>query len=536
MDFNPDKAPAIPLDIRYVNPDVEVEKSVISDSTPDGIVSDGDVITYQLDVTNDDLSLDALHMLVRDNLLENLLEGIIYNDDMVVNGSTYTGSLLDSSLVLDNVQANSTVTITYSITVNDVPDDMSSLDNLVRIDGQDPNECEDTDPLCDEVTLPVEGDTSISKAITTESGSEAGIAEYGEDITYQLTVANNSAAAATNVEVRDSLLENTPSWMSLSGDITYNPETVTTTGSLIDGTFKIDSLGAGDSYSITYTMHVDEIPDSVGMVTNLATDNGDDPSTIDNCIEAEGDCSTVERPVAQQTEVEKSVEISSGKDYVEAGDDLEYTIKVSNTTRADAYLVNVKDSLLSDLPSYLTILSSPVLTPSDTAYSGDLTSSDGIIIDMIPSESEVAITYIIHVESIPSDITEILNVVTDNGEEPDGLCDSETSTLDCDGTEVPVNPEAKIDKAIIDESIEVDGLLQDTEIITYQLTVTNDNAAVAKDVVVRDSMLENLPSYMTLVGDIVVDPTDTVTTGDLSKGTFEISEIPANGVVTVTSR
>lgn len=158
-------------------------------------------------------------------------------------------------------------------------------------------------------------------------------------------------------------------------------------------------------------------------------------------------------------------------------------------------------------------------------------------------------------------VNELTNTVTDNGEDPveqgtnspvmcvpnDEDCASvtiESNTTSekidrCKGDEdecsITVEP-PKTDASITKTQRDSNGnyILEDNELITYTLKVTNtSNDSDDIDVLVRDSLLENLPNYLKVVGDVEVSEGISYH-GSLLEGTFVLERIPLGEVVDIT--
>ena len=71
---------------------------------------------------------------------------------------------------------------------------MTQIANLVYETGTTPPVCTTTPgPQC--VITPTPGSLTIAKALTGETGTQTGIAEAGEDLTYTTTLSNTGGTA-----------------------------------------------------------------------------------------------------------------------------------------------------------------------------------------------------------------------------------------------------------------------------------------------------------------------------------------------------
>lgn len=140
------------------NPEVDtiIQKSIVKeDGQVDGVVENGETVTYNLAITNDN-SIDALNVPVRDSILENLGDYpyITYNNDIAVDSAAGTGDVTKGEYVLDDVPANSTVNVTYSLTFVAIPSDITDIDNLATDNNDDPQTCNPDEKNCSEASIP----------------------------------------------------------------------------------------------------------------------------------------------------------------------------------------------------------------------------------------------------------------------------------------------------------------------------------------------------------------------------------------------
>ena len=85
---------------------------------------------------------------------------------------------------------------------------VTQIANLVYETGTTPPVCTTTPgPQC--VITPTAGTVTIAKALTGETGTQTGIAEAGEDLTYTITLSNTGGTAVTGYGVTDPLDANT---------------------------------------------------------------------------------------------------------------------------------------------------------------------------------------------------------------------------------------------------------------------------------------------------------------------------------------
>lgn len=524
------------------NPNTVIEKSIIEESMgEDGIAEIGEVLTYELAITNNDGSLVAKDVAVRDSLIEQISNGTIdyltYNGIISIEPSTSltSGSLEAGDFSIDEIAAGQTVKVTYSVTVNDVPDDVSSIGNIATDNGNDPTApCTPSDEDCSQVIIPTNPETIIDKDVVDENGD--GVASAGEVLSFDIIVDNVATTEALDVVVRDSMLENIPSYITFNDDVTISGSGFEpiATGDLTKGNYTIESIPGKAEVKISYSVTVNEVPDDEKNVLNIVTDNGNNPQ---ECSDVSSDCAYTLTPLDPKTIIEKTVSDENGDGTLQTGEEFTYTITVENTHDIlSATDVVVRDSMLENLSDYpyLDLISVDV-NPSDTAYTGNLL-SNGITINEIAPNSEVEINATFELKRVPNNISELINIATDNGEDPIETCDDLDSD-DCAQVIIPVEPETSIEKEISNEDGIVDGVFESGETIGYTLTVANKGSNTAYDTEVRDSIVTEISDgdidWLTYNDDMTVNPESITYSGDLTSSVI-IDEIPANEVVTIT--
>lgn len=164
----------------------------------------------------------------------------------------------------------------------------------------------------------------------------------GQTITYTVVVTNNSANAATNVVLTDTLLGGASFGGVVSGGFTPQSSTIT------QAVFTLLSLPAGSSATLIFTATA---PAS-GAVTNTVTvaANETDVSPANNTF-------TVVTPVTSSASVNLTVTKAQqyepfaalGPNFVRPGDLVTYTIVVTNNGSSNATGVMVTDTLAAGL-------------------------------------------------------------------------------------------------------------------------------------------------------------------------------------------
>ncbi|MGV3728596.1 isopeptide-forming domain-containing fimbrial protein [Hydrogenophaga sp.] len=154
------------------------------------------------------------------------------------------------------------------------------------------------------------GSVGVSKALTSESGSQAGIAEGGETLTYTITLSNPSATAVSNFNLTDTLSAGLTYVSSSAGGVNAGQTTTWTTL----------SIPANGTSTVTVTASVNA-PISTASVSNLAKPTGQpDPACPSTAC--------VVTPTTSTVTVAKSSAPANGSTVL-AGQTLSYTASVN---------------------------------------------------------------------------------------------------------------------------------------------------------------------------------------------------------------
>ncbi len=374
-----------------------------------------------------------------------------------------------------------------------------------------------------DIRLAPEPDTLISKKVIDDD--ENDLAEIGEKINYEIDVKNTSNyVEAIDVPIRDSLIENTPEYLSYNNDLKISPN-VNTSGDLAKGDFMIDEIKPKQTIRLSYSMTLKSVPNDVGQLENIATDNGQMPDVCEDAS-VEVDCDSTLIPINPDPIISKEVKDENNNGIVELNEDLKYHITVYNPNLlVSAYNVYVRDSLLENTPRYLQFNNDLKVTPQHIKTHGDMQKGD-FMIEEIPANSQVDITYSMKLIEIPDNIDNIENLATTNPEIPEECLEDQT---DCAETITPIEPETIISKEVKDENN--NNVAELNEKLTYIIKVQNPSTINAYDVNVRDNMLENLPKYLTYNNDLEVFGSNY--TGDIKNGSFVLEQVSAKDTVEI---
>ena len=293
----------------YVEPIISQEKSAITEKGLD-YVGEGEKITYIIIVTNTgDLEKNVI---VKDEIPEGttFVEGSI---NIVENGTekegTFTKDNLESGIEV-NVGAQNETTLTFQVTVNDLPEGIyqSAITNIANVDGTNTNEV--TEEL-------KKAHVRIGKTSEPASGEKV---TANDEIRYVIVLENKEGTAPSTLVVKDSIPEGTTfvegSILVNGQDLGNTLEDLTTNGITVD-------IPAGETRTVEFKVKVNDL-DNGYIIRNKA--NITNPETQENKDTNEVTHEYVEAII----DAEKEMTTERGLSYVISGEKITYTITVQN--------------------------------------------------------------------------------------------------------------------------------------------------------------------------------------------------------------
>ena len=295
----------------------------------------GSTVTYTVTVRNTgQVAYSGSNQASFTDDLSKVLDDAAYNGD-ANHGATVSGNTLSWQ---GDLPVGGTVTITYSVTVNNPDTGDHVLTNGVVPNGNNGGGCSTTSDCT--TTTPV-------ASYTVAKTASAAQAIQGSTITYTVTVVNTGGAAytaANPASFNDDLSK-------VLDDATYNGDAsggATVSGSTLSWS---GPLAVGATQTITYSVTVNT-PDTGDHVLT----NGVVPTGTGGGCATPGSCTTT-TPVGSYT-IAKTVDQTK----VTPGEKVTYTLKVTNTG-AIAYTATDPASLTDDLSA----------VTDDATYNGDAT-------------------------------------------------------------------------------------------------------------------------------------------------------------------
>lgn len=323
----------------------------------------------------------------------------------------------------------------------------------------------------DTVTIVPAGSNNNDIDLALSKTSNVSAAEEGDAVSFTLTVVNNGTVAATGVTVED-VLSSSLTFVSASATVgNYNEAT---------GIWDIGTVGIGGSVTLTINTTVNTIVLPITNFAQVKTANENDvDSTPDNNSgttpqEDDEDAITIQPDLSGNfvdIELTKTVNTSTAS----VGDQVTYTITVTNYGPADATGITVVD----ELPTELSLDS---FSASKGAYS---TGSSTWAIGNLSENETVTLTINATVNSITSSITNFAQVMTasptDLDSTPGNDADQTPNEDDEDSATIILAGSTNID-------LEATMTSSGTSVapwtnVDFTLEVTNNGAAAASGVI-----------------------------------------------------
>ncbi|MDP9329030.1 MAG: DUF11 domain-containing protein [Actinomycetota bacterium] len=288
--------------------DTSTDLSITKSDSPDPVAAGNDV-TYTLDIMNNGPS-DATGVSV---------------SDPIPPGTTFVSASNGGSLAAGTVTwaigglaSGASTSRTLVVTVD--PSRTADLSNTAFVSGNESDPTPGNNSATETTTVSQSADLSITKS----DSPDPVIA--GNNLTYTIDITNNGPSDATGVSISDPIPAGT-TFVSASGG-----------GSLAAGTvtWVIGGLASGASTSRTLVVTVD--PSRTADLSNTATVSGD-----------QADATLANNSATEATTVDASADLSITKsdspDPVIAGNNLTYTIGITNNGPSDATGVSVSDPI-----------------------------------------------------------------------------------------------------------------------------------------------------------------------------------------------
>ena len=395
--------------------------AVVKTSDVEGTASLGDTITYTIKVTNEG------NVTVSDITVKDELTG----DNALAIGTLAPG------------ESKTVQTSPYTVTEADII--AGKVANTATATGKNPKgtpegEDDPRNPGTPEGTGTKEDPTDEEgpSLFVVKTSDVEGTASLGDEITYTIKVTNNGNVTLSDITVEDEL-----------------------TGNIGANAFQIGTLAPGEYETVEVKYTVTENDILAGSIVNTATAKGTDPDGDPVEPKNPGKDETDTDDVDNTLRVEKTSNVLEGE-TVGLGDEITYTIKVTNDGNVTVSDITVEDELT------------------------DNTGDNALVIGTLaPGESgSVTATYTVTEDDIVAG--SIVNVATATGKNPEGTPEG---TDDPEGEGTTEDDTDDIDNTlVVEKTSDVKGTASLGDEITYTITVTNKGNVTVSNIVVADEL------------------------------------------------
>ncbi len=495
------KTPERPEVVLPTQATLAIEKSVV-DSGSDNVADANETLTYTIVVTNN--AAKNITVTVQDKLTQ--LAGMYAaTDKLTINGVESTSTIADLIAGFDLAINPGVTNIVFSVKVPaTIPAGITNYSNYATVEYGGETKGAGTD-------IPTTGNTDDNSVVVikdVEDANKDGLAAEGEEITYTITIFNETDNATT-VNVKDTPDANVT--YATTDKLTINGVESTSTMANLTAGFDV-ALEGKETVTITYTVTIiSPLPSTVTEIMNLVTvtEDGKVPEKPEVVL-----------PTIPTFEIEKTV-VDSGLDNIaNAGEELAYAITITNNS-VNNITVKVQDKLVEFLDMYSVTDKLTINGTEATTTMGDLVA--GFDLNVAPGVTNIEFTVTVP-DTIDEQIDDYSNIASVTyGDE-----------TKYSGAYIPVESGEVLDIVAIKEveDANVDGIAVAGEELTYTLTVYNA-ADVEKVITVTDIPDSNVTFSNSDVVNITNADISTSTMGELTTTGVKVSVKP-NDVAIIT--
>ncbi len=467
-----------PADEGGNDPDPVSSEEVTNDATPDlststkdvfdvngGTLEPGDILEYTITIIN--TGNGAATTNITDAIQSDTSLDI--SSITVTNcGAGFTDNSDATQVQIDDlvIGVGTNCTVVYEVIVNSPLDEGTVISNNVLID--DPVEGGDgANPSATDVAVDATPQLDVTKTLSSE------FPEPGETFSYNIEIENSGNGAATGVDLVDTLSSSVIDSVSNIALTNCGTSFVDSSlGLLID---LVDlEIQAGSTCEITYDVTVSN-PANEGETINNSADvgpadeGGNDPDPV-SADEAQVDATP-----------DLVVDKSSSDSIVNPGDNLEYTITITNTGNGNATGVDLMDTVTSSVVDSVSNFS---LTGCGSSFVNTSTGLNITISDLeINTVDDCVITYDALISN-PANEGEAINNSADIGPADEGGNDPDPFSPD--ETNVDATPNLNVSKSPSTTTIQPGGA------INYEIIINNDGDGDASGVDLIDTITSSV--------------------------------------------
>lgn len=402
----------------------------------------------------------------------------------VDNGSTKVDNLfqgvIPGTLNLGDLNPGQEKTITYTGTVTA---NSGTLINTATAVASNASQVSDTARVIVNTVIPGTPSLSIDKQVRNVSKNQNSFsnsveADKGNQVEYRVVVTNTGTATANNVTLTD----NGTSGIEISSpSITVNSthagqiERGSWSGTL-PGTLNLGSLERGQSFTVTYRGTVTA---NSGTFTNTAMAEASNTNRVSDTATVV--VKQIVTPGKGQLKIVKDV----NKQEVRTGDNVIFTVKVTNTGDATVKNVRIEDDLSSNFDLETIIKSS---SNSYTTNNDEIRVNVG---DLKPNESA---TLEFRAQVVATGERTVCNIAYATGDGVNKVSDD--ACVKIIKTSKPGTPNIVQSKKAYNDSQNVDATTTAArrgDYITFTLTTSNTGTETAENYVIKDDLSGVLP-------------------------------------------
>ena len=461
---------------------VTVKTLASGDASPD----EGDVVTFEITVTNDGPA-DATNVDLTDLIPAGLTATA--NNGSITQGSydAVTGLFSIGTLL---VGESATLTIEGTVDAGQAGSTITNTTTAATGDQVDPSIVGDDLEESVAVGIPAADLVTVK---TLASGDATP--DEGDIVTFEITITNNGPDEATNVSLTDLLpvgLTATANNGTTGAAGTYDPAT---------GLWTIPTIASGATATLFLegTVDVGEGGNTITNITTAAAGDQVDPSTVGDDLEE----SVVVNDAADLVTVKT---LASGNATPAEGDTVTFQIDVTNNGAAQATNVSLTDSL----PAGITFTASTVSQGTYDAASGlfDIGTLN------VGQTATITLTGTVDVGEGGNTITNVTTAATGDQVDPSTVGDDLEESVDVvDNT---------TDLVTVKTLASGDASPDEGDVVTFEITVTNDGPADATNVDLTDLIPAGLTATANNGG--ITQGSYDAATGLFSIGTLLVGE------------
>lgn len=425
------------------NPILSPTKTVVNLTRSSGAAKAGDALEYTVTVVNTG-NISATGATLADAVPANTsyaagsttLNGVAVADvggamPYATSREIHSAGALAGQL---NIGAAQSAVVRFRVLINNpLPPNVTEVVNNATANGNGPTGNEVGPQSPPPVITPVNASPVLDPVKSVVNLTRSGTAQPGDTLEYTVVVTNTGDIAATAASLSDSIPANTT---YIAGSTLLNgaaaPDVAGVMPYAVTGVIQSPGaaagqldVGAAPSAVVKYQIRIDDpIPAGVTTVTNIATANANGPAgaPVGPVVSPPVVTPLLTNPVIEVVKTVANL-TQTGIGPASPGDELEYTIIVTNTGNTPATSATVSDSI----PANTTYISGSTrlngLATTDMVLSPIAINSPGRPAGQlnVGAGNRAIVMFRIRIDNpLPPNVTAVRNIVTANGDGPGG--------------------------------------------------------------------------------------------------------------------